>query len=154
MANPRTFDWYPRLCALGFAAAAVTSAVFWALRISPPTELLPPISQESAISGAMDVAGVTRALGGAMSLAVAAPTVTEASRFTLIGVLAHPNSSGAALIAVDGQAPKTFSVGRNIVDGLVLMSVLPRRVLIGRLSQKGSPASESIALDLPVLEKK
>jgi general secretion pathway protein C len=56
-------------------------------------------------------------------------TPEAASRFALSGVVADPSKQGAALIAIDGKAPRPFRVGSRVGDNYVLQSVglRPRR---------------------------
>jgi general secretion pathway protein C len=72
--------------------------------------------------------------------------VNPSTRFVLSGVIAEPGRQGAALIAVDGKAPKPYRVG-SLVDGaLLLQSVGPRRAELA--PSMDGPAA--FALELPV----
>ena len=71
-------------------------------------------------------------------------STADASRLSLLGVIAGPNGQGSALIALDGQPPKPFRVGQAVSDGLVLQSLGPRRALLG--STVSGPASRELQL--------
>jgi general secretion pathway protein C len=86
-----------------------------------------------------------RALGLVSTESVSTP---DASRLSLLGVIAGPNGQGSALIALDGQPPKPFRVGQTVSDGLVLQSLGPRRALLG--AAVDGPALRE--LQLPVLQ--
>lgn len=92
------------------------------------------------------LADVQKALGAATGTAVVA--IADASaRFALSGVVAVNSGQGAALIAVDGQAPKAFKVGQTVADGLVLQSLGPRQARLA--ASLNGPAL--FALDMPAL---
>jgi len=53
-----------------------------------------------------------------------------AQRFRLWGVMASASGQGAALLSLDGQPPRTFSVGAEVAPGLVLQAVGPREAML------------------------
>ena len=86
---------------------------------------------------------------GAVSSAAVVATPDAGSRFALSGVVALHSGQGAALIAVDGQAPKAFKVGQVVADGWVLQSLEPRQARLG--AARDSHAR--ITLDMPAIAK-
>ena len=79
-----------------------------------------------------DVSAVARALGSVpQARPEAAAPVALASRFRLLGVVSRPGQLGAALIALDEQAPRPYTVGSVLEGGLVLQSVERRSVKLG-----------------------
>jgi general secretion pathway protein C len=66
------------------------------------------------------------------------------SRFVLTGVVADKAQSGAALIALDGQASKPYRVGATVADGLVLQSVSARRAVLA--TALNAPASLTLEM--------
>jgi len=81
-----------------------------------------PVGTVAAPAPATDVAALARVLG-AMPAAQRAAAVSPASRFRLLGVVLRSGQRGAALIALDGQAPRPYTVGAALEGGLVLQSV-------------------------------
>jgi general secretion pathway protein C len=67
--------------------------------------------------------------------------------FVLSGVVALNSGQGAALIAVDAQAPKAFKVGQTVAEGWVLQSLGPRQAHLA--ASVDGPAL--ITLDMPAL---
>jgi general secretion pathway protein C len=86
---------------------------------------------------------------GASQAQAAVPVVSLSSRFSLVGVVARPSHSGAALISVDGKPAKPFRVGAAVEPGLLLLSVEPRRAALGP-TVGGPPA---FVLELPPLRR-
>lgn len=77
-----------------------------------------------------DPAAVARLLGASPQAMAAAPVVSLASRFSLVGVVAGRSRRGAALIAVDGRPAKPFRVGSAVDEGLWLQAVEGRRAVL------------------------
>jgi general secretion pathway protein C len=120
------------------------------LRIVPrpaPAAVAPPARQAFAA----DPAAIARLLGAnpVSSSSAAAPAVSLASRFSLLGVVAARSHSGAALIAVDGKPPRPYRVGSAIDEGLVLQSVQGRRAVLA--ASAGGPAV--LTLELPPIKR-
>ena len=92
-----------------------------------------------------DVASVARALGAlpAAQPEAAAP-VALASRYRLLGVVSRPGQRGAALIALDGQPPRPYTVGAALEGGLMLQAVDHRSARLGP-ALKG-PATVELSL--------
>lgn len=137
-------------------AAVAASAVFWAMRLLPQGSPVPAHAMlvSSAPTFNADLSRVFGATPKREDLMpgsqLLAPPATDA-RFQLIGVVAPRAAAayteGLAVIAFDGQAPKTYRVG-SVVDGeLVLQRVDARAVSLG---PAGQPAQVQLALpELP-----
>jgi len=69
-----------------------------------------------------------------------------ASRLKLVGVASSGAQRGAALIGIDGQAPKPYRTGQEVTDGLVLQSVDRMGARLG--AQVGG--SSVLQLDMPL----
>jgi general secretion pathway protein C len=128
-------------------AAAAAVVAYWVLQfagVSGPASQAPTVARSMSAEPAL--ADVQKALGAATGTAVVA--IADASaRFALSGVVAVNSGQGAALIAVDGQAPKAFKVGQTVADGLVLQSLGPRQARLA--ASLNGPAL--FALDMPAL---
>ncbi len=137
-----------RLLAFVIWAAVAASAVFWLLRLwasspSAPSYTVPVATTAPARSD------LTAVLGAPAAAAQAAVPVEPAlaSRFKLLGVAAPReggDSTGLALIAVDGKPARGFKVGAPIDGDLVLQSVHARGAALGA---KG--AAPAVSLELP-----
>ena len=131
--NTHSLLW-PRLMAFSLSALAAAGAAYWVLQW-PDASVLSSSPMAISTTDAPDPQGLVRLLGGAGANAAQAPVtqapVTQApSRFVLTGVVADRAQSGAALIALDGQASKPYRVGASVADGLVLQSVTARRAVL------------------------
>lgn len=110
-------------------ALVAFSAVTWVLRWSSMHDASNVAAAAPQALPELDDTAVARSLGAAPVTMAAAPSL--ASRFQLLGVLTGGSHVGAALVAVDGKAPKPFRVGGVVSDGLVLQSTQGRRVSLG-----------------------
>ena len=134
--------WPARLITLVLWALAAASVVVWGLRLSTHASSMTAPAAPQALP-APDVQAIARLLGVVSGTPAVAPA--EASRFALIGVLAGKNgSSGAALIAVGGEAARTFRIGAPVDGDLVLQSVGPHGVELGL-----GGAAPSVSLAFP-----
>jgi len=127
--------------------AAGLSAGYWVLQAwgrSPVT----PLTSASVTLPVVDPNSVSQALGATqapMMINDNAPAVV-ATRYDLIGVVSDRRQQGAALIAVDGQAPKPYPVGAELEGGgMFLQSVNGRTVRLG----PSMAAPHSMELTLP-----
>jgi general secretion pathway protein C len=139
-----------RLLAFVIWAAVAASAVYWLLRLSASSPVAPPYTQ--SVASATPPRGNLDPVFGAPK--TAAPTAAPvepalASRFKLLGVAAPReggDTTGLALIAVDGKPARGFKVGAAIDGDLVLQSVHARGAALGT---KG--AAPAVSLELPAL---
>jgi general secretion pathway protein C len=69
-------------------------------------------------------------------------------RFQLLGIVAAASGQGAALIAVDGQPARPFSVGAQVAPGFVVQRLSAREVMLGE-SREGPL---QLSLRLPAWE--
>jgi len=138
--RPRT-PWKLRLATCALWTLAGASATYWGLRLSAlpheranttatalPTEPL-----------TIDAKSLARLLGGSQNTAVASPTTAPpapSNRLVLQGILAGTqSSSGAALIAINGQPAKPYRIGAEITPGLVLQSLERKQARLGTTVQ-------------------
>ena len=103
------------------------SAVAWGLQLWPQPDAVPVVELASP-PPTSTIDDVARALGASR---VPAQSPALASRLQLIGVVADADGFGAALIAIDGQPPKPYRMGKPVLDGLVLQSVQARSAALG-----------------------
>jgi general secretion pathway protein C len=82
----------------------------------PPTPPVPPAE------------ALARLLGAQPRVPGAAPG--PADRFKVLGVIASASGRGAALVAVDGQPARTYSVGAALAPGFVLRSVSQKEITL------------------------
>lgn len=133
-----------RLTAFLVWAALAASALFWGLKLSGRSPVAPP--HTVPVSGAVVPAGDLSRLFGAAPVAVAQAAPAAPSRFQLVGVVAPRGAKdpAVALIAVDGNPPRPYRVGRAVDDELVLQGVEARAASLGK---PGGPAT--LRLELP-----
>lgn len=134
----------PALAAGLLWLAAGLSAGYWVLQAWGRSAVT-SVAAVAAPQPQTDVASVARALGALPQQAQpeAAP-VALASRYILLGVVSRPGQSGAALIALDGQPPRPYTVGAALEGGLVLQSVDRRSAKLG--PQRDGPSSVELSL--------
>ncbi|MGJ7612391.1 MULTISPECIES: type II secretion system protein N [unclassified Variovorax] len=138
--------WHAPLATTGLWALAAGAAVFWALRLASPADIVAAAATMPRPSVSADSDAVARLLGVLPSSSTAPVAPEAASRFALSGVVADPSRQGAALIAIDGKPPRPFRVGSRVGDNYVLQSVGLRSATLG--AQADGPAA--FTLQLPV----
>ena len=117
---------WPALCALGASALAAYAVVVWFLQIqslqSPATQVPVVLSVASgnvSSDGNAD-AHVAFALGAPKPAGKDTGNSAQAAhQWNFLGVVASASGQGAALIGVDGQAPKAFLPGQTLAPGWV-----------------------------------
>lgn len=132
----------PGVAAVLLWLAAGLCLGYWLMQALGRTPLTPVAAPALAIPSP-DAAGLARVLGAAAPASAAAGPNTPAplsSRFQLLGVVAagQTEGEGAALIAVDGGAPKPYRVGAELEGGLRLQSVQRRSVRLAPASGAGA----------------
>lgn len=121
---------------------ASASIVFWGLRIAaPPESAAPPALVSGPI--AVDTAEVAKAFGATTTRASLTPDA--GNRFVLLGVVSDEEQRGAALIAVDGKAPRPFRIGQQVGDGYILQAVDVRAAKLGA----GADTPTLLTLQMP-----
>lgn len=142
--------WSLRITTFALAALAAASAAYWVLN----WVAVAPSSPTTVLTGSgpapVDPQAVARVLGGAgASLGGLAVSAVQAApnRYKLTGVVAGSSQRGYALISVDGQPARPFSVGSPVGDALVLQSVNARSAALGATRE----APVALTLDLPAL---
>ena len=150
-------QWGMPLVTLGVWLALGWSASAWVIQALQAPSAAPSSNSSMAPSsaGAPTAAGAAavgpeaaRLLGAPASSAaevVASPSLV--SRLKLVGVASAGAQRGAALIGIDGQAPKPFRTGQEVVDGLVLQSVDRLGARLG--AQVGGPSALQLDMPLP-----
>jgi len=114
--------WSAPAATLALWALAAGSLVFWGLRLAAPAQQpVPPAVSSNA--AAWDSSDVAHLLGAPVAAGPAAPQSAAAKRYSVLGVVADGAQRGAALIAVDGAAPRPYRIGQAVGDGYVLQSV-------------------------------
>lgn len=136
-----------RLVTLAIWLVAVAGGLAWLLPLVAGTTPVPPQAVLAEAVLPPLAAGAERLLGSPPVQAEAAPTPAD-GRYKLIGVIAprRGGAAGLALIAVDGQPPRPFRVGREVDPGTRVLAVAQRSVELGP-----SPGARTITLELPAL---
>ena len=122
-----------RLLSLLIWAAVAACALYWGLRL---------FVRPAPVPGGAVVATAPPAATGDLSRLLGAPplqpvadavTAPTDSRFKLLGLVAPRagQSSGLALISVDGKPARALAVGRELEPGLRLLSVSRRQADLG-----------------------
>ena len=143
---------WPALCALGASGLAAYAVVAWFLQIqslqSPATQVPVVLSVASgnvSSDGNAD-AHVAFALGAPKPAGKDTGNSAQAAhQWNFLGVVASASGQGAALIGVDGQAPKAFLPGQTLAPGWVLHSVGHR---LARLAPD-LQSTPTVTLELP-----
>ncbi|MGI9216338.1 MAG: type II secretion system protein N [Hydrogenophaga sp.] len=138
----------PALAAGVLWLAAGLSAGYWVLLAWGRSPVTAVAAVPLAPMGS-DAAAVARALGAVAPVAEAkAPApVATASRYRLLGVVDQSGRRGAALIAIDGQPPRPYTVGAALEDGLVLQSVSRLGARLG--ASNSGPTTVELSLPQP-----
>jgi len=128
------------------ALLAGASAVYWALSTaSLASQRVPAASLDPKMEGP-DAKDLARTLGG-KSNAPESATAVPSTQYQLLGVVAGPVGKGYALLVVGSAAPKAYTVGTALADGLVLQSVSARGAKLGATVQ--GPTTLELALPQP-----
>lgn len=143
--------WFLRFATFALAAGAAGSAAFWVLQWnSTASRTVLAVDTQPVVM--VDSTAVARALGAPNAETVAdanaaTAAIPAASRFLLTGVVAWRSQNGAALIAVDTNPPKPFSVGAAVGEDWVLKSVQARSAVLA------GAAGQELVLELPLASK-
>ena len=111
-------------------AAVAGSAGYWGLKLFAQPSTGVAVVPVARAAPPADPVAVARLLGASPQTVAAAPVVSLASRFSLVGVVAARSRRGAALIAVDGKPAKPFRVGNPVEEGLWLRAVEARSAVL------------------------
>ena len=157
------FPWSERLAPAQWGMPVLTLAIWvalgwsgsaWVLRALQPTTAAQGLAP-ATLAAALSVAPGTALVGPEAARLLGAPATTGvevvaspnlASRLKLVGVASAGAQRGAALIGIDGQTPKPYQIGREVVDGLVLQSVDRLGARLG--AQVGG--TSALQLDMPL----
>ena len=141
--------WWPAAAAGLLWLAAGLSAGYWILLAWGRTPVVPVTAAAMQLPSA-DPQTVARALGSVPQAVAAEQAVAvPATRYSLVGLVTRNPLQGAALISVDGQAPRPYTVGAAVEGGLVLQAVGSKTVKLG--PSVSEPAT--VELTLPEAEK-
>lgn len=141
--------WWLRIATFTLAALAAASAVYWALNLSAPAPVTPGDLVFPDAAAKSNPQALARLLGGGEVSAAPVKSDVSASRLKLTGVVASRGAGSYALIAIDDQPAKPYSVGSQVSDKLILQSVAPRSAALA-LDRE---APVSVTLELPALLK-
>jgi general secretion pathway protein C len=140
--------WSLRITTFALAALAAASAAYWVLNGVAVAPSSPMVAVNLSGAAPVDPQAVARLLGGAgAAVKAASPVQAVSSRYSLTGVVAGTSRRGYALISIDGQPARPFSVGSPVGDALVLQSVSTRSAALGATRE----APPALTLDLPPL---
>ena len=138
--------WVAPAATLALWGLVAWSGVYWGLKAVASSAPSRPVTSALGAPQPADPVAVGRLLGASPAVAnAAAPSL--ASRFVLMGVVAGISGAGAALIAVDGQPPRPYTVGATVTEGFMLQSVQGRRATLG----PSPDAPPAVTLELPPL---
>ena len=128
-------------------ALVAACAAFWSLKIFAAPRPV-PLGAQAPQAGASN--GPMERLFGAVVVApvAAAPAHPESERFQLVGVIAPQagGDGGYAVVAIDGQPPRTWHVGSVLDGNTSLISVSKRGAEFG---PQGGPTAFSLQLPEP-----
>ena len=129
----------PSLITFVVWTAVATSVIAWGLKIrhaNAPSQLAMPVS---AAGAEITPATLARGFGGGGQMLQAASPVSggDRGRFGLLGVVASGESSGVALIAIDGKPARPYRVGAEVADGWVVEKLAPRSAVLGPREGQG-----------------
>jgi hypothetical protein len=156
--------WSLRLAPAQWGMPVLTLAIWVALGWSGSAWVLRALQPTTAAQGlvpaptgaALGVAPGTALIGPEAARLLGAPATSAAevvaspslvSRLKLVGVASAGAQRGAALIGIDGQAPKPYQIGQEVVDGLVLQSVDRLGARLG--AQVRGPSALQLDMPLP-----
>lgn len=123
MSNPKNLSWWPKVVTLLIWLLLGASVAYWWLlsqgrgqtpQVAPSALQAQPEPSPAKVSLALSGSGNPRSPAANASAGKAA-VVTVDSRFNLLGVVAHENGSGVALLAVEGRAAKPFRTGSLVL---------------------------------------
>ena len=117
-------------------ACALTSAVMWAMHLTAKSADVPDYSKSVTASSGMEFAqGVAGREAVARMFGAPAGSVSatrEIEGVQLLGIVSDKRGTGVALISVDGAPPVRVRVGGRVRDGVTLLEIRDRKVILGR----------------------
>jgi general secretion pathway protein C len=134
------------MMSFGFALLAGASVVYWVLGLMSLTHPYAPVATAMAAPDDSSTRDLARALGANLQAPASTPAMPS-TQYQLLGVVAGTVGKGYALLAVGSAAPKAYTVGSALGDGLVLQSVSARGAKIGPSIQ--APPTLELALPKP-----
>ena len=129
------------LALLALASALGWGWAVWRVRSPVPVQVAAvPSPPPPVLLGEAELA---RGLG-----APAGGEAAPAQRLALLGVIAAGSGQGVALIAAEGEPPRPFRVGMQVLPGLVLQRLGPREAVLAE-SRSGPPSLRLELVDGP-----
>ncbi len=125
--------WVTRLVTLLLAAIVAASAGYWVLRWPAPSSPLGVNTLAPTAARQVDTRKVAQLLGASRFAATAGDatsTISLASNYKLLGVIAVGQHNGSALISANSKLAKPYRVGEHVSDDLVLLAVNARSVTL------------------------
>jgi general secretion pathway protein C len=132
---PQRFDSARLVRASAILAFAAGVGGWGAVLTAPRSQALPPMLTASPPSGG-DTSALARWFGKS-----AAPV-----KVTVLGLISA-GTRGAAILAIDGGAPRAYRVGQRIADGVTLAKVEPAAVVLdqaGAVIRVAAPAAPAL----------
>lgn len=132
----RAFDW-PRFAVEALLVALLCGLLaFWSTRLFSGDPVSPP-PPAAASAPAQNGEQKQRELMASAPLFGARAMGAVSDNIQPIGILAQPSGSGSAIISVDGQPPRAFSVGDE-VGGRTLIALHQNEIELEYHGQKTS----------------
>lgn len=140
----RSISWPAWLASAAAFALLSATCTYWAMQLlAPATPIAPARTSESAVLPDLRPASLVFGSTRAAAMAVVPP-----SNLQVMGIVAA-GRLGSAIIAVDGQRPKMFTVGADITPTQRLAAVNDDSVVIdagGQRTELPAPPRGSIAV--------
>lgn len=111
------------------------SLVWWAMQLLTPLPAAAPIPSPAGRVAVADAQVAASLFGQIVVASKATEPAPAPSRLVAIGAIGR-DRNGSALIAVDGQAAKTYRIGEEITPGIVLRSIGSKELTIEQQGQK------------------
>lgn len=121
---------YRHVLTVAVWAGVLCSIYGWSVGLRPANEPADPKQWQSAFSLPANSTDAISQLLGNPAAVVQMSAGGLQTRFLLAGVIADDSGTGAALISVDGKAPRPYPVGAELAPGVVLHGVMRNQALL------------------------
>lgn len=121
--------WAATVIALTACAA---TAAWWGVRITAPRPAIAPAVQPTLV---LPDPAIATPLFGSTGRASQAANDPRLASVRVVGVIVHP-SRGAALLAVDGAAPRAYAIGDTVGSSLRLIGLNADSVVFERFGEQ------------------
>ena len=122
----------PRLVGALLVIACGALAAWWGIQLGAPRPAIAPAVQPTL---AQPDPGAAATLFGTVGQGLRGAPDARLSAVRVVGVIAH-QSEGAALLSVDGAAPRAFAVGDTVGTGLRLIGVTADAAVFDRFGER------------------